>query len=208
MRHNLKLVKDFLYILFFKLRRKVILKNDLSGKTLNRLDTVLLSVHNDKTNLMVKNDISYDSASIWQSESGDNFWKCDAHYMTANQYQSDKIYITPLLNEILNIVQKNNVESVVELGCGRGDNLVYLKRKFNGCNYLGLDANEEVIEIGKSMYGGISFECANIHQFFEQKKLSHSNTLIFFASVLMYFNEHNISELLKIIIYWNIKGID
>jgi SAM-dependent methyltransferase len=69
--------------------------------------------------------------------------------------------------------------SILDVGCGFGDLHDYLKFRGTKCKYFGVDINQHVIEMGKSMHKGINLEVRDI----QTKKFKKKFDWVFFSGI-------------------------
>ena len=188
-----------LYTIFWNLRKNFLLQRDLSGKDINKVDAAILYIHNLRSLKKIAFDPNYDPSKKWIGASGNNFWSIQDHNINDEDYYSDNTYRTPFLKGIVNYLQKEEINNVIEIGCGTGSNIAYLQRhvtKKNEIKYYGIDINSEIIEKASNKYPSVKFVEADAINFFDYQKLD-KNSFIFTCSVLMYFNSFNITNLLE-----------
>lgn len=79
---------------------------------------------------------------------------------------------------IKNILQNKAQASIVEIGCGGGDNLAYLQKKLKGkFHFYGIDIKKECVDFASTKYQNIDFFCSdfNQYQFKEQADIIFSS---------------------------------
>jgi len=64
--------------------------------------------------------------------------------------------------EKLSEIGQLNKCRILEIGCGIGDLLPYLNKKFNGINYTGIDIVPELINYAKNKYPNAAFQCIDL----------------------------------------------
>jgi SAM-dependent methyltransferase len=192
-----KIAKSILYTIFWERRKKFILRNCLSGKSLGKLDTVLLNYYNSLNLKKAATDHDYDPSAKWAGESGDSFWALKEHNFSLEMYVDDEVYRKPFLQAILAVQATRNIKRIIEFGCGPGNNLKWLKIRNPDCVYLGIDVNRGVIEGAKKNFEDILFIEGDVLKLIRSNLYLDSSSLIFCSAVLMYFNSYNIRALLE-----------
>ena len=77
-----RIVREILFFLLWPSRKKAVLPNYFSGKSLSRLDGLLLGVYNVKRMHEVANDEGYDSSVSWEGEKVKAFGRVLIMYLT------------------------------------------------------------------------------------------------------------------------------
>ena len=94
-------------------------------------------------------DIAKDREKAWEN------MKAKYHETNMNQsgYKAEKVKsVVKRRNFIGDLMKKNNVSSVLELGCNQGANLAYIQEKHPGIEKIaGIDINERAIKYGKEV---------------------------------------------------------
>jgi len=66
------------------------------------------------------------------------------------------------LNDLLNLCK--NPGTILEVGCGEGHLINFIKNKKNVCDIEALDLSEEILNIGRSLYPDINFIFGSVYQ--------------------------------------------
>lgn len=128
---------------------------------LNELDNYLKKVN---TIFLTKNilDKNYDGKSIVNY-----YHKSNAVYKYIHSYQGavhlalnydgkfNKKGYYAHVNEILNLMNKSVVKNVLELGCGKGFNSIYLAKKLPKTEFIGIDITDNHLKIAQKKSRGI-----------------------------------------------------
>jgi 2-polyprenyl-3-methyl-5-hydroxy-6-metoxy-1,4-benzoquinol methylase len=90
-----------------------------------------------------------------------------ANYGNLQKYQCKNILVKKLLNRFLNnlydIVSSIKVENVLDVGCGEGFVINYLKARDVNLKFEGVDINEKAINMARQMNPGVNFKIENIY---------------------------------------------
>ena len=79
----------------------------------------------------------------------DNYWKESIH---TSLYAPTCRFIRHLIFDLLKILQKEDIKSVLDLGCGDGTNAYYLANYFKEARIKGTDFSKSGIEAAKSRW--------------------------------------------------------
>ena len=96
-----------------------------------------------------------------------NIWEKDEYYKAINNtHQNDLINKDPIFLRFIELIEKNNVSSILDVGCGEGWLIDQISRQLSGISFTGIDvstfgverANKRNINNAKfSVYGGEAF---------------------------------------------------
>jgi len=140
------------------------------------------------------------ASANWAGGAGNRFHSHRDHRLTFDVVAADTFYRRPMLDAFATRAPTmlRPGASIVEVGCGAGGNLLYLRRRLAECrfHYLGLDINSEVISANRLQhrYEDLAFEQRNC--FTSELAVSDDLGLIFCA-VLMYVQESDIRRLVE-----------
>jgi|694.fasta_scaffold37909_7 cyclopropane fatty-acyl-phospholipid synthase-like methyltransferase len=107
------------------------------------------------------------------------------------------------LSEIINL---NNVKTILEIGCNSGKNLFNLAAKYPDIQILGVDFNKSAIEFAtreaqKRGYHNLKFSYLDILDFKELSKLIKKDfDLVFTWATLIYIHRTKINKILEILL--------
>lgn len=138
------------------------------------------------------------ASSCWAGQAGSRFHEHPDHRLTLEVVAADSVYRRPMLDEFAQHAASllRPGASVVEVGCGAGGNLLYLRSKLanNGFHFQGFDINEGVIASNRSVTDPeVTFEVRNCFT----SELSVPGDLgLISCAVLMYADETAIKRFL------------
>jgi SAM-dependent methyltransferase len=142
------------------------------------------------------------ASSYWAGSAGTRFHAHTDHRVTLEWVAADDFYRRPMLDEFARHAREllRRGASIVEVGCGAGGNLLYLRQHLPGREFRfeGFDVNPEVILSNRR------YEADDLH--FEVKDgfasdlATRSDLGIIFCAVLMYAQEADIERLLRRVI--------
>lgn len=119
------------------------------------------------------------------------FWKkLDRYYETNTQTT------TKLREKIADIVVENNIQSVLELGCNSGGNLLYISKKSPDVKLVGVDINPNAIKYGKEVEGNEA-ELIEGSIYDLSKFCDKSFDLVFVCGVLMHIDTEHTKSVIK-----------
>lgn len=102
----------------------------------------------------------------------------DSIYAQSEKYQmnsANSVYL-PVWDKVAELLKKNQVQSVLDIGCGPGQFAEYILKELPNLNYQGLDYSEKAINAAR-------LRCPNAN--FDIKDLMQENTLIYSADVFV-----------------------
>ena len=101
------------------------------------------------------------------------------------------------------LLNKINVNSVLEIGCGYGRLTRILNSTLQPQRYKAIDLSEELISIAKEKINGVEFQCISIQDLETKEKFD----LVFCGVMLMMINEKEIKTVLHKLISLSSKKI-
>jgi SAM-dependent methyltransferase len=139
------------------------------------------------------------ASACWASSAGSRFHSHSDHRLTLELVTADSFYRRPMLDEFASRAAKTlrPGAAIVEIGCGAGGNLLYLREQLQrpGLRFLGFDVNSDVISSNRHHNcGDLTFEARDC--FASEISLPGDVGLICCA-VLMYAREEDIERLLR-----------
>jgi SAM-dependent methyltransferase len=140
------------------------------------------------------------TASVnWAGGAGSRYHSHQDHRLTLDLVAADTFYRRPMLDQFADraAAMLRTGASIVEVGCGAGGNLLYLRRRLTECrfHYLGLDINSDVISSNRQQhrYEDLAFEQRDCFT----SELGVTGDLgVIFCAVLMYVQETDIRRLM------------
>lgn len=141
------------------------------------------------------------ASSCWAGSAGSRFHTHGDHRLTLEAVAADSFYRRPMLDEFATHAAQNlrPGASIVEIGCGAGGNLLYLRNRLPnlGFRFRGLDINSSVIASDRQYNcGDLSFDVLDC--FSDDDALAVSGDLgIICCAVLTYAREADIVRLLS-----------
>jgi 2-polyprenyl-3-methyl-5-hydroxy-6-metoxy-1,4-benzoquinol methylase len=75
-----------------------------------------------------------------------------------------KMLINKFLYNIFRLISLTEAESILDLGCGEGFVIRYLRNHNNNLRFEGLDINEEAINIAKKLNPDVNFVICNLYK--------------------------------------------
>lgn len=135
----------------------------------------------------------------WAGTAGSRFHSHQDHRLTLDLVAGDTFYRRPMLDEFATRAAQTlrPGASIVEVGCGAGGNLLYLRERLTnrGLQFVGFDINSEVISSNRQHGGGdVTFEVRNC---FTSDIAVPGDLGLVFCAVLMYAQEQDIERLLR-----------
>ena len=102
-------------------------------------------------------------AAIFSKIYKEKIWGSDGQQQFYSGSGSDEVYTLPYINSIIDFIKKNNIRSIVDLGCGDfrvGAAIV----EATGVKYTGIDVVEDLVKYNQNQFGNenISFRYKNI----------------------------------------------
>lgn len=91
------------------------------------------------------------------------------------------------------LIEKEGTKNVVELGCGSGFNSIYLAKLHPDTNFLGLDVNEQNLDVAQQMSRGLNN--IKFQHFDFTKQHQYSTDIVFAFETLCY--SGNIAEVFR-----------
>ncbi|MAD52456.1 class I SAM-dependent methyltransferase [Idiomarina sp. UBA3162] len=91
----------------------------------------------------------------------------DRIYMESDNYAleaSESIY-QPIWDEVCNLIEREKVERVIDIGCGPGQFSEYLTDRLPTADYLGLDFSETAINLARKRCPMLSFACEDVRNY-------------------------------------------
>ena len=142
------------------------------------------------------------ASHCWSGRAGSRFHEGSDHRLTLDVVAADDFYRRPMLDEFAQraATALQPGAAIVEVGCGAGGNLLYLRRKLAplGFRYQGYDINEEVIASTRGHNcDDLAFAVRNC--FSSELRVPGSLGLICCA-VLMYVEEADIKRFLSALV--------
>jgi SAM-dependent methyltransferase len=139
------------------------------------------------------------ASSCWAGQAGSRFHAHDDHRLTLEVVRADNFYRRPMLDEFAGYAAQvlRARASIVEIGCGAGGNLLYLREQLvgRGFRFVGYDINSEVIASNRRYAGAdLSFEVSDC---FTAGIAVPGDLGVIFCAVLMYAQEPDICRLLQ-----------
>lgn len=109
----------------------------------------------------------------------------------AQKYTSDFSFVHKYGNDVIELIDKCDVKSILDLGCGNGA----LTKLFGdmGFNVTGIDASEKMLEIARSSYPEIEFICADATDFTLDKPVD----VVFSNAVFHWIDKNNQQNMMK-----------
>ena len=103
-------------------------------------------------------------------------------------YQSEKIYYSSLSRRsVCYFLEKFDINSIVEFGCGLGKTTNYIKKNTTkDIDILGIDISQTAIDKAKKMYPSLEFKVDNVTNILRY----HEFECIFFSSITWYLLEN------------------
>ena len=77
----------------------------------------------------------------------------------AEKYVSDFSFVSGYGNDVAELIDKEKVKSILDLGCGNGTLTDMLRKK--GFRVIGMDSSAEMIEAARAQYPDIDFICGD-----------------------------------------------
>lgn len=138
------------------------------------------------------------ASSCWAGGAGGRFHADDNHRLTLAAVAADTFYRRPMLDEFAARAATGlrPGASIVEVGCGAGGNLLYLRECLAGHDFrfLGFDINEEVISSNRQQQrDDMAFA---VRDCFTTEIAVPGDLGLIFCAVLMYAQEQDIERLL------------
>ena len=84
----------------------------------------------------------------------------DDFYLKDKKYQNNPKYTTKVIYRML---KRKNFKSLIDIGCGNGDFLKYISKRFVGKKYIGTDIHKSLIKQNKKKHKNIKFYYDNIN---------------------------------------------
>jgi SAM-dependent methyltransferase len=139
------------------------------------------------------------ASCYWAGSAGSRFHAHDHHRLTLDLVAADSFYRRPMLDEFARHAAQllASGASIVEVGCGAGGNLLYLRRRLSDSHfrYLGFDINSDVIASDRQHNSDdLSFEVRNC---FTSEITVPGDLGLIFCAVLTYALEQDIERLLR-----------
>ena len=183
----IKIFKKIVGIILFPFLEKKIALDCISGKSLNKLELFVLGQVNTKELV---------SPEIWASSAGNNYFSCQDHLMTEDDYEKDTIYRKPYMDKLVEFIKENDFTTIIEYGCGRGDNLGYIRKILSDVRLIGTDINRLALDSAIARWPDIEFIEEKITNAAEKISTSGS-TLSLTCSVLMYLDNMTLRNFLR-----------
>lgn len=114
-----------------------------------------------KTNVAGVNGTFFEVSSVFY----------DTIYKNSDKYAlqaSDSVY-EPTWKEVCKIIEKENFEKVIDIGCGPGQFAEYLTGKLSNVEYVGLDFSEIAIKLAKERCPHLHFSCEDVRNYTSEK---------------------------------------
>ncbi len=143
----------------------------------------------------------------WAGTAGSRFHSHQDHRLTLDLVAGDAFYRRPMLDEFATRAAETlrPGASIVEVGCGAGGNLLYLRERLTnrGFRFVGFDINSDVISSNRP-HGcdDLTFEVRNC---FASDIAVPGDLGLVFCAVLMYAQEQDIERLLRGLVH-NCRG--
>jgi SAM-dependent methyltransferase len=139
------------------------------------------------------------ASAYWAGSAGSRFHSHDHHRLTLDSVVMDSFYRRPMLDEFATRAAEalRPGASIVEIGCGAGGNLLYLRGRVPnfGFRFFGFDINSDVISSDRQHNcDDLSFEVRNC---FASDVTVPGDLGLIFCAVLMYAQEEDIERLLR-----------
>jgi SAM-dependent methyltransferase len=139
------------------------------------------------------------ASSSWAGRAGSRFHAHGDHRLTLEVVTADTFFRRPMLEEFASraVLTLRPGASIVEVGCGAGGNLLYLRQQLagRGLRFIGYDINSEVIASNRQDAGAdLSFE---VRDCFTAGIAVPGDLGLIFCAVLMYAEEPDIRRLLQ-----------
>jgi SAM-dependent methyltransferase len=139
------------------------------------------------------------TASYWAGSAGSRFHSHADHRLTPDLVAADSFYRRPMLDEFATRAAQTLASgaSIVEVGCGAGGNLLYLRERLMDSHfrYLGFDINGDVIASTRHLNcDDLRFEVRNC---FTSEIAVPGDLGLIFCAVLTYVLEQDIERLLR-----------
>ncbi|MFD2632111.1 class I SAM-dependent methyltransferase [Idiomarina piscisalsi] len=129
------------------------LKNERKEVTL----TVEAMLAELKANVAVGKNTFFEVSSVFY----DTIYKnSDKYALEAN----DSIY-EPIWKEVCNIITAENIEKIIDIGCGPGQFAEYLTARLPNVDYLGLDFSKTAISLAKERCPHLKFACEDVRRY-------------------------------------------
>jgi SAM-dependent methyltransferase len=139
------------------------------------------------------------ASSCWAGSAGSRFHADRDHRLTLEVVSADTFYRRPMLEEFARRAAQSlrPGASIVEIGCGAGGNLLYLRQQLasRGFRFVGYDINSEVIASNRQHASAdLSFE---VRDCFTSPIAVPGDLGLIFCAVLMYAQEPDMRRLLQ-----------
>jgi SAM-dependent methyltransferase len=198
MKHLVKLAIGFIVYICWRLfspkRLAAVQEQFFDSHRLSFLERQLLAF-----SLFITHMDTRTASAYWAGSAGSRFHSHDNHRLTLDSVVVDSFYRRPMLDEFV----RHAVEalrpgaSVIEIGCGAGGNLLYLRGRLPnlGFRFIGFDINSDVISSDRRHNcDDLTFEVMNC---FSAGITVPGDLGLVFCAVLMYAQEHDIEQLLR-----------
>jgi SAM-dependent methyltransferase len=141
------------------------------------------------------------ASSCWAGRAGSRFHADGDHRLTLEVVSADTFYRRPMLEEFARRAAQTlrPGASIVEIGCGAGGNLLYLRQQLagSGFRFIGYDINSEVIASNRQHASAdLSFE---VRDCFSDAITVPGDLGLICCAVLMYAQEPEIRQLFQAI---------
>jgi SAM-dependent methyltransferase len=201
MKHLVKLaigaVVYYWWRLFFPNRLAAVQEQSFASHHLSFLERQVLAFSLLRTGMDTRTASSY-----WAGAAGSRFHAHGDHRLTLDSVATDNFYRRPMLDEFASQAATwlRRGASVIEVGCGAGGNLLYLRSRLPGLGFtfVGYDINNEVVA-SNAEYNGtdLRFEMKNC---FDTDISAPADVGLIFCAVLMYAQEKDIVRLLRSVV--------
>ena len=198
MKHLVKLaIGSVVYVCWrlFSPRRLLAVKDQyFASHSMSFLERQLLAF-----NLFITRMDTRTASSYWAGSAGSRFHFHADHRLTLDLVAADSFYRRPMLDEFATRAAETlrPGASIVEIGCGAGGNLLYLRGQLpnRGFRFLGFDINSDVISSNRQHNcDDLTFEVRNC---FTADILVPGDLGLIFCAVLTYAQEEDIVRLLR-----------
>lgn len=169
------------------MHKEIIIDLNELDKYLRKIDSVFPCGNIINRNINSKNVISYyrDSSAVYKYV---HSYKGAVHMAINYDGIFNKKGFFTQLNEITKFINESKTEKVLELGCGKGFNSIFLARKLPAIEFSGIDITDQHLTVAKKKshpienikfaYGDfhkLDFEDSSFDFIFELESICHAN---------------------------------
>ena len=119
---------------------------------------------------------------FWANEFGDNYIDRNSN---KELLASNIVFFSKIFSQ-----QQIKLESILEIGCNIGMNLLAIKEIFPNLHINGIDINERAIELLQKSQKNFNLKCTSINNFETQEKFD----LVLTKGVLIHLNPNDLNK--------------